>query len=146
LRVDGENFAAAPIERIVMRHPSVLLAAVYGVPDVEVGDRAMVALQLVPGAEFDIDEFARFLVAQTDLGPKWVPTYVEVVDELPLTQTNKVVKRDLVKKRWHSVEERDDARVWHRPGKTIAFLPFTRDDALRLRERFAATGRSAVLS
>jgi fatty-acyl-CoA synthase len=146
LRVDGENFAAAPIERIVMRHPSVLLAAVYGVPDVDAGDRTMIALQLVPGATFDIDEFARFLVAQTDLGPKWVPTYVEVVDELPLTQTNKVVKRDLVKRRWHSVEERDDARVWYRPGKAIEFAPFTRVDALRLREEFATTGRSAVLS
>lgn len=146
LRVDGENFAAAPIERIVMRHPSVLLAAVYGVPDVEVGDRAMVALQLVPGSTFDIDEFASFLGAQSDLGPKWVPTYVEVLDELPLTQTNKVVKRDLVKRRWHSVEDRDDARIWHRPGKSLEFAPFTRDDATRLRERIVANGRGAVLS
>jgi fatty-acyl-CoA synthase len=146
LRVDGENFAAAPIERIFMRHPSVLLAAVYGVPDVDAGDRAMAAIQLVPGASFDIDEFATFLVAQSDLGPKWVPTYVEVVDELPLTQTNKVVKRELVRKRWHSVDERDDARVWFRPGKEIVFVPFTRDDAARLRERFEANGRGSVLT
>ena len=146
LRVDGENFAAAPIERIVMRHPSVLLAAVYGVPDAEVGDRAMVAVQLVPGAPFDIDEFAAFLGAQSDLGPKWVPTYVEVVDELPLTQTNKVVKRDLVTRRWHAVEERDDARIWHRPGKSLEFVRFTRDDARALRERFVANGRGSVLT
>ena len=146
LRVDGENFAAAPIERIVMRHPSVLLAAVYGVPDVEVGDRAMVALQLVPGVSFDIDEFATFLGLQPDLGPKWVPTYVEVVDDLPLTQTNKVVKRELVKRRWHSVEERSEARIWHRPGKGLEFVPFSRGDAERLRERFVANGRGSVLS
>ena len=146
LRVDGENFAAAPIERIVMRHPSVLLAAVYGVPDVEVGDRAMVAVQLVPGSSFDIEEFAGFLGVQSDLGPKWLPSYGEVVDELPLTQTNKVLKRDLVKRRWHSVEERHDARIWHRPGKDLRFVPFTRDDAARLRERFAASGRDSVLS
>lgn len=146
LRVDGENFAAAPIERIVMRHPSVLLAAVYGVPDVEVGDRAMVALQLVPGSTFDIDEFASFLGAQSDLGPKWVPTYVEVLDELPLTQTNKVIKRDLVTRRWHAVERRDDARIWHRPGKNLEFVPFTRDDAIRLRERFESAGRGSFLA
>jgi fatty-acyl-CoA synthase len=146
LRVDGENFAAAPIERIVMRHPSVLLAAVYGVPDVDAGDRAMVAIQLVPGAVFEIDEFATFLGAQADLGPKWVPSFVEVVDELPLTQTNKVVKRELVRKRWHAVEERDDARVWFRPGKGIDFVRFTRDDATRLRERFEANGRSSTLT
>ena len=146
LRVDGENFAAAPIERIVMRHPNVLLAAVYGVPDAEVGDRAMVAVQLAPGAPFDIDEFAAFLGAQSDLGPKWVPTYVEVVDELPLTQTNKVVKRDLVTRRWHAVEQRDDARIWHRPGKSLEFVRFTRDDARALRERFVANGRGSVLT
>lgn len=146
LRVDGENFAAAPIERIVMRHPSVLLAAVYGVPDAEVGDRAMVAIQLVPGATFDIDEFAAFLGEQSDLGPKWVPSYVEVVDELPLTQTNKVVKRDLVKRRWHSVESSTSARLWHRPGKSVEFVPFTTDEAHRLRQRFEANGRGSILS
>ena len=53
MRVDGENFAGAPIERIVMRHPDVILAAVYGVPDPEIGDRVMVALQLVPGSQWD---------------------------------------------------------------------------------------------
>ncbi len=146
LRVDGENFAAAPIERIVMRHPSVLLAAVYGVPDAEVGDRAMAAIQLVPGATFDIDEFAAFLGEQSDLGPKWVPSYVEVVDELPLTQTNKVVKRDLVKRRWHSVESSTSARLWHRPGKSVEFVPFTTDEAHRLRQRFEANGRGSILS
>ena len=39
LRVDGENFAAAPVERILARHPDVVLAAVYAVPDPDVGDR-----------------------------------------------------------------------------------------------------------
>ena len=39
LRVDGENFAAAPVERILARHPEVVLAAVYAVPDPDVGDQ-----------------------------------------------------------------------------------------------------------
>lgn len=145
LRVDGENFAAAPIERIVMRHPHVLLATVYGVPDVDAGDRAMLAIQLQPGATFDIDEFSAFLAAQEDLGPKWAPTYVEVLDELPLTQTNKVVKRELVARRWHSIETRDDARIWFRSGKSLDYSTFTRDDASRLRKAFVATGRSQLL-
>ena len=49
LRVDGENFAAAPLERILARHPDVVLAAVYAVPDEEVGDQVMCAVQLRPG-------------------------------------------------------------------------------------------------
>jgi len=30
LRLDGENFAAAPVEAIVSRHPDVRSVAVYG--------------------------------------------------------------------------------------------------------------------
>ena len=33
MRVDGENLAAAPIERIIQRLPAVALVAVYAVPD-----------------------------------------------------------------------------------------------------------------
>ena len=49
LRVDGENFASAPIERILQRHPDVVLAVVYAVPDPVVGDQVMAAVQLRPG-------------------------------------------------------------------------------------------------
>ena len=70
LRVDGENFLARPVEEILQRHPDVVLAAVYGVPDAEAGDRVMAALELRPGARFDPDGFARFLAAQPDLSPQ----------------------------------------------------------------------------
>ena len=46
LRVDGENLAAAPIERILLRHPGVSEAAVYAVPDRESATRSMAALVL----------------------------------------------------------------------------------------------------
>ena len=49
LRVDGENFAAAPVEAIVARHPDVRSVAVYAVPDDPVGDRVMAALELTSG-------------------------------------------------------------------------------------------------
>ena len=35
LRVDSENFAAAPVERILERHTDIVAAAVYPVPDAE---------------------------------------------------------------------------------------------------------------
>ena len=57
IRVDGENFAAAPVERILLRWEPVVLPAVYGVPDPELGDRVMAAIQLLPGVEFDPDVF-----------------------------------------------------------------------------------------
>jgi fatty-acyl-CoA synthase len=93
LRVDGENLAAAPIERILLRHPAVSEAAVYAVPDESVGDQVMAAL-VVHGA-LDRDSFEAFLAAQPDLSRKGWPRYVRVVDTLPRTATNKVLKREL---------------------------------------------------
>ncbi len=71
LRVDGENFAAAP-RRADPGAPSraIELAAVYAVPDAEVGDQCMAALTLRPGARFDPARFSGFLAAQHDLGTK----------------------------------------------------------------------------
>ncbi len=40
MRVDGENLAAAPIERILQRLPQLSRVAVYGVPDEHVAIRS----------------------------------------------------------------------------------------------------------
>lgn len=145
MRVDGENFAGAPIERILMRHHDVILAAVYGIPDFDMGDRVMAALQLHPSATFNAVEFAEFLSAQTDLGPKWIPSFIQIVEEFPMTPSNKVIKRELVLRRWHEVERNDDVQLWWRPTKEIAFSQFTRVEATELRAKFAAKNRGALL-
>lgn len=93
LRVDGENLAAAPIERILLRHPAVSEAAVYGVPDPRSGDQLVAAL--VTTGPLDPEEWERFLAAQPDLGPKAWPRFVRVLGSLPRTATNKVLKREL---------------------------------------------------
>lgn len=95
LRVDGENFAAAPIVRIIDRHPEVVVSAVYAVPDESVGDQVMAAVQLRSGATFDGDAFAAFLSEQADLGRKWMPRYVRVSHALPTTATSKILVRQL---------------------------------------------------
>ena len=146
MRVDGENFAGAPIERIIMRHPAVILAAVYGVPDADMGDRVMAAVQLQPGTDLDPTEFGAFLRAQSDLGPKWMPTFVTVVDDFPMTPSNKVIKRELVLRRWHAVESDPTSRIWWREGKSPDFVVFDAAAAAALRARFAANNRSNVIS
>ncbi len=95
LRVDGENFAAAPVVRIIDRHPDVVLSAVYAVPDPRVGDQVMAAVQLRPGVTFDGAAFGAFLAQQADLGRKWVPRYVRVAESLPTTATSKILVRKL---------------------------------------------------
>jgi len=116
LRVDGENFASAPVEGILQRHPDVVLASVYAVPDTVVGDQVMATLLLHEGRTFDPDGFARFLEGEEDLGTKWAPRYVAVTDSLPVTATSKVLKRVLRNEGWHCAEP-----VWWRPEKDAPY-------------------------
>ena len=92
LRVDGENLATAPIERILLRHPAVSEAAVYAIPD-RIGDK--VACALILRGQLTDDELWLFLSEQPDLSPKAWPSVVRILEELPRTATNKVLKRGL---------------------------------------------------
>jgi fatty-acyl-CoA synthase len=126
LRVDGENLGTAPIERVLLRHPSVAEAAVYAVTDPSVGDQVMAAL--VYRDDFDPAAFARFLSTQSDLGPKQVPRFIRLTARLPRTATFKVLKRTLSAQRWRTPDP-----VWWRPGKELEFEPLTpSSDPIRL--------------
>ncbi|ORV81509.1 acyl-CoA synthetase [Mycobacterium interjectum] len=96
MRVDGENLAAAPIERILLRHSLINRVAVYAVPDARVGDQVMAAIVLNDGAELSPDALEAFLRAQPDLSPKAWPRYVRIAADLPSTATHKVLKRQLI--------------------------------------------------
>ena len=132
LRVDGENFAAAPVERILERHPDVVLAAVYAVPDPVVGDQVMAALEWRPGADFDPGAFAAFLAAQEDLGTKWAPRFVRVTDRLPATATNKVLKRVIRAERWRTADA-----VWWQPDRGSGYVALDEATAAALDEAAA---------
>ncbi len=96
MRVDGENLAAGPIERILQRLPGVNHVAVYAVPDERVGDQVMAAVVLNAGAALSPSQFAEFLASQPDLSPKAWPRYLRINDALPQTSTNKILKRALI--------------------------------------------------
>lgn len=133
LRVDGENFAAAPIEGILQRHPDVVLASVYAVPDTTVGDQVMAALLLRPGASFDPGSFAAFLTGEADLGTKGAPSFVRIADDLPVTATTKVLKRVLRAEAWRCADA-----VWWRPSKGDGYRLLTGADADALDTAVAA--------
>lgn len=138
LRVDGENIAAGPIERILCRFEAVALAAVYAVPNADVGDDCMASLILRSGAEFDPEAFGRFLSNQSDLGTKMAPRYVRVAQTLPSTETNKILKRVLRDERWECADP-----IWLRDGD--AYRPLTQADVASIRAAFEARGRGGEL-
>jgi fatty-acyl-CoA synthase len=96
MRVDGENLAAAPIERILLRLDECNRVAVYAVPDENVGDQVMAAIVLGDGATLTPSALEAFLARQPDLSPKAWPRYVRIVADLPSTATHKVLKRQLI--------------------------------------------------
>jgi fatty-acyl-CoA synthase len=135
LRVDGENFPAAPIEAALSRHPDVVLAAVYGVPDDQAGDQVMAGVVLRDGSSFDPAAFAAWVDAQDGIGPKWRPRYVRILRDPPTTGTNKIVKRSLVHQKWRSDQVGGDT-VYVRARGEPAYRAFTADDERELHASF----------
>jgi fatty-acyl-CoA synthase len=119
MRVDGENLAAAPIERILDRLPEINQAAVYAVPDDRVGDQVMAALVLRDGARLEPADLERFLAAQPDLSPKSWPRYVRINAELPSTATNKILKRALIA----AGVTAQGGVLWARPTRGTTYSP-----------------------
>jgi fatty-acyl-CoA synthase len=141
LRVDSENFATAPVERILARFPGANGVAVYAVPDERTADdQVMAAIEMDADVDLDPDAFGAFLGAQPDLGTKWAPRYVRVTT-LPVGATNKVDKRPLRAERWYTHEP-----VYWRPGPELAYRRLTPDDVAALEARFRTHGRADALT
>jgi fatty-acyl-CoA synthase len=141
LRVDGENFAAGPVEAVLGRFPGAAAVLVYGVPDPRTGDQVMAAIEPAADAAFDPGAFAAFLAAQPDLGTKWAPRFVRVVGSLPTTATGKVDRRPLRAERWETTDP-----VWWRPERSGGYRRLTAEDAAGLSRAFAEAGRAGMLS
>ncbi|WP_086562326.1 long-chain-fatty-acid--CoA ligase [Streptomyces africanus] len=119
LRVDGENLAAAMIENILARYEGAAAVAVYAVPDPVTGDQVMATI----AGTFDPEGFARFLLAQPDLGTKMAPRFVRVVARMPVTATNKIHRAALRKEGPRCADP-----VWWRPPGEGAYRLLTRED------------------
>jgi crotonobetaine/carnitine-CoA ligase len=115
IRRRGENISPYEIESVVNEHPSVLESAAVGVPS-ELGDEDVkVYLKLKPGAQLDFMEFIKW--CDSKLPYYMVPRYVEVVDELPKTPTQRI-QRFLLKER--GVGNAFDAlKAGYRPTRPI---------------------------
>jgi fatty-acyl-CoA synthase len=87
----GENVYPAEIENLLARHPSVLEAAVIGVPDEKWGEAGHAFVQLRPGAApvsaAEVVQFCRSALAAYK-----APRQVTFVEEFPRTAAGKVRK------------------------------------------------------
>lgn len=90
----GENVYCAEVEAAIYRHPAVLEAAVFGVPDERLGEK--VAAVVVTAADGELDQAALSDFVSKDLAPFKVPEVVWFRTEpLPRNANGKFLKREL---------------------------------------------------
>ena len=89
----GENLSPGEIEDVLLEHPAVEAAAVVGIPDVEWGERVVAAVVLEPGAEATEEELRGYV--RSRLRSARTPERIQVTDELPFSETGKLLRRVL---------------------------------------------------
>lgn len=93
----GVKFNPAEVEGIIARHPAVAQVAIAPVPDAILGERAACFVVLNGGATLSLDELTSYLAGQK-VGKFMWPEQFEIVADMPMTPTRKVIKPELVRK------------------------------------------------
>ena len=91
----GHNIYPSKIENLAAGHPRIEIAAAFPVADVRLGERVCLAVLPRDGAEIDPEEILRFL-DEVGLSRYDMPEYMLVLDDVPLTASGKIMKRDLI--------------------------------------------------
>ena len=89
----GFNVYPRELEEVLMTHPQVSLAAVVGVPHDTHGEEVKAYVIRTPGATLTEDELVAW--GKEQFASYKYPRIVEFRDELPMTATGKILKREL---------------------------------------------------
>jgi long-chain acyl-CoA synthetase len=97
VNVSGMKVYTNVVDEVLFRHPGVLMAAAFGVPDPKLpgSERVMAVIQLRTGFEHKVSGKQIIDHCREHLPPYAVPKYVEFRPELPLTVSEKVFKKTL---------------------------------------------------
>lgn len=95
IRYKGRSVSSLAIESVARRHPAVTDVAAFGIPSSELQSEHEIMLAVVrtDGACLSEEDLARYI---NDNAPYFfVPRYIEFLDALPMTPTQKVRKVEL---------------------------------------------------
>lgn len=89
----GYNVYPREVEEVLMRHADIAQVAVIGLPDEQYGEEILAVVVPTEGASLDAEELIAW--SREHLGAHKYPRRVDVVSELPLGPSMKVLKREL---------------------------------------------------
>jgi long-chain acyl-CoA synthetase len=97
----GVNIYPQECENLLITHPKVADAAVFGVPNEDLGEEVKAVIQPMPGVEAGA-ELEKELIAfcGEHLSRQKVPRSIDFTDELPRLPTGKLYKKGLRDKYW----------------------------------------------
>jgi long-chain acyl-CoA synthetase len=103
----GVNIYPQECENLLITHPKVADAAVFGVPNADLGEEVKAVVQLMPGVP-KTGATAEELIAfcSQHLSRQKVPRSVDFEDELPRLPTGKLYKRLLRDRYWGNKKSR----------------------------------------
>src|SRR5690606_20916427 len=90
----GENISAKEVEDVLMEHPALKNVAVIGLKDEARGEIVTAVCVVHPGMYFDFDTMTRHL-DHIGIARQKYPERLEILDELPLTNSGKIRKVEL---------------------------------------------------
>ncbi|MFH2040228.1 MAG: AMP-binding protein [Chloroflexota bacterium] len=94
IRRSGENISAMEVESVLLEHPAVRDVAVVAVPDDLRGQEVKAYIVLQPNSAYDPEPILDYARAQ--LAYFKVPRFIEYMDDLPRTPSQRVEKHKLV--------------------------------------------------
>lgn len=87
----GENVYPREVEEVILRHPHVADAVVYGLPDGHWGERVEAGIVAVQDETVDLEELRGF--CRADLAGYKIPKNLRLLDAIPLTANSKPDRR-----------------------------------------------------
>ena len=97
----GVNIYPQETEDLLITHPDVADAAVFGVPNDEMGEEVKAVIQLEPGIVGDADKENEIIEwCRARLSRVKVPRTIDFRTQLPRTETGKLIKRTLRDEYW----------------------------------------------
>ena len=91
----GKKFFPREVEEILYTHPSVLHAAIVGVPDPRLGERNCLCVIPREGKRVSLPEMVAFL--RDGVATYKLPEELEIFDEFPFTPTGKIQRHALTR-------------------------------------------------